>query len=341
MLDAAIVGMGNWGRRLVDSVQGSSDKVRFVAGTTRTLDKAAEYAAHRGIELRPDYRAILQDPTIEAVVLATPHSGHAEEVVQAALAGKHVFVEKPFTLDRPSAERAAQACIQAQRVLAVGFNRRFRPAVRELQRMVAAGELGVLLHLEAQWSGPPPPTRAPDSWRHDYRESPGGGMGAKGIHLLDTMMALAGLAESVFAHSDRRVDPYTDDVTSLLLRFSSGASGYIGTCLSTPDYWRLQALGSTAWAEIRDEHLLTVCRLGGGLEARHFAPTDIERAALEAFADAVRGRAAYPVSVEQAIRGSAAIAAIVASAASATPVDIAAPAQSSALRTAHGQRHPR
>lgn len=324
MLDAAIVGMGNWGRRLVDSVQASS-KLRFVAGTSRTLDKVSEFAASRGIALAKDYRAILDNPAIDAVVLATPHSGHAEEVAQAAAAGKHVFVEKPFTLDGPSAVRAARACVQAGRVLAVGLNRRFRPAVRELQRMVAAGELGVLLHLEAQWSGPPPEARTPDSWRHSDRESPAGGMGAKGIHLLDTMMSLAGLAQSVFAYSDRRVDPYTDDTTSMLLRFAGGATGYLGTCLSTPYYWRVQALGSAAWAEVRDEHTLTVCRPSSAPVTHGFTPTDVERAELEAFADAVAGRAPYPVSLEQAICGSAAIAAIVQSAASALPVEIAHP----------------
>jgi predicted dehydrogenase len=325
MLDAAIVGMGNWGKRLVDSVQGSS-KLRFVAGTSRTLGKVADFAASRGLALANDYRSILENPAIEAVVLATPHSGHAEEVAQAAAAGKHVFVEKPFTLDGPSAERAARACMQANRVLAVGFNRRFRPAVLELQRMVGAGELGALLHLEAQWSGPPPKNRAADSWRHSYRESPGGGMGAKGIHLLDTMISLAGLAKSVFAQSDRHVDPYTDDTTSMLLRFAGGATGYLGTCLRTPDYWRMQALGSAAWAEIGGEHTLTVCRLDASPETRSFAPTDVERAELEAFADAVAGRSPYPVTLEQAISGSATIAAIVRSAASALPVEIPHPA---------------
>lgn len=314
MVNAAIVGLGRWGRLLVDAVQGKSEKIGFVAGTTRSLDRAASFAGQHGIALRADYRAILDDPAVDAVVLATPPSAHAEQVGQAARAGKHVFVEKPFTLDGDSAAQAAAACIEAQRVLAVGFNRRFRPAVREVQRMATAGEFGTLLHLEGQWSGSTPGWRAPDSWRHSYEESPAGGMTPKGIHVLDTMMSLAGLVESVYAQSDRRLNTHTDDVTSMLLRFSGGATGYLATCLSTPDDWRLQIFGSQAWAEIRDERVLTVRKLTEAAQTRTFEPLDIERAELEAFADAVTGAAPYPVTIEQAICGSAALAAIVESA---------------------------
>jgi len=322
MLNAAIVGMGRWGRLLVESVQGRSGRIRFVAGTTRSLDKAAEFAGRHGIALKAGYAEILADPAIDAVVLATQHTAHADEVVEAARAGKHLFVEKPFTLDRASAERAAQACVAARRVLAVGFNRRFRPALREIQRLAQAGELGELLHFEGQWSGPTPAWRTTDSWRNDTAETPGGGMTAKGVHLLDAMISLAGLVTGVYARSDRRVDPYTDDVTAMLLDFESGATGYLGTCLSTPDYWRLQVLGSRGWAEIRDEHALTVCRLGGKPATRVYPPDDVERAELEAFADAVAGTAPYPVTIEQAVCSSAVLEAIVASARSGRRVEM-------------------
>jgi predicted dehydrogenase len=321
MLNAAIVGMGRWGRLLVDSVQGSA-KIRFVAGTTRTLGTVTEYAASRGIAVKPDFRAVLDDPAVEAVVLATPHSMHADEIVEAAAAGKHLFVEKPFTLDRASAERAASACLQARRVLAVGFNRRFRPAMREVSRLAATGELGEILHMESQWSGPTPVGRKPDSWRNDRAESPAGGMTPKGIHLLDAMISLAGLAVSAYAQSDRRLDRHTDDVTAVLLRFSSGATGYLGTCLGTPDYWRLQVIGSRAWAEIRGEHQLVVCREGEAPVTRDYAPTNVEGEELEAFADAVAGRGAYPVTLEQAISGSAALEAIIRSAGEGAAVPI-------------------
>src|SRR5512146_1366298 len=99
MIRAAIVGMGLWGQNLVASVQGKSEFIRFVAGTTRTPAKAAEFAAKHGVRMAESYEQVLADREIDAVVLATPHSLHTAQIVAAAHAGKHVFVEKPLGLN--------------------------------------------------------------------------------------------------------------------------------------------------------------------------------------------------------------------------------------------------
>ena len=78
MINAAIVGLGWWGKTLVESVQGS-DAIRFTAGATRTMSPEAEtFAAAMGFNLRRRYEALLADPGVDAVVLATPHSMHAD-----------------------------------------------------------------------------------------------------------------------------------------------------------------------------------------------------------------------------------------------------------------------
>jgi predicted dehydrogenase len=87
MINAAIVGLGRWGQNLVNSVQGKSDKIRFVAGATRTVAKAKDYAAQQGFPLYDDYAKVLADPAIDAIVLATPHTQHAQQVIAAARAG--------------------------------------------------------------------------------------------------------------------------------------------------------------------------------------------------------------------------------------------------------------
>jgi predicted dehydrogenase len=113
MISAAIVGIGHWGRTLVSAVQGNSDKIRFVAGHTRTRAKAEAFCTEKGIALRDSLDAILADPAIDAVYFATPHSEHGGQVERAAAAGKHVFMEKPFTLDRKSAAAALEAVARA------------------------------------------------------------------------------------------------------------------------------------------------------------------------------------------------------------------------------------
>ena len=99
MITAGILGLGRWGRLLVDSVQGKSDHIRFTAGTTRTPRKARAFAKENGLHLCADYAELLARPDVDAVFIATPHSQHFDQIIQAAKAGKHVFCEKPFTLD--------------------------------------------------------------------------------------------------------------------------------------------------------------------------------------------------------------------------------------------------
>src|SRR4051794_24484328 len=93
MIRAAIVGLRAWGQHLVRSLDGSSSLLRFVAGATRTPEKAREFAQAQGLHLFASYEELLRDPGIDAVVLATPHSLHTGQIVAAAEAGKHVFCE--------------------------------------------------------------------------------------------------------------------------------------------------------------------------------------------------------------------------------------------------------
>ena len=155
MLKAGIVGMGRWGRVLVESVQRKNDAgIRFVAGCTGTPAKARDWAAEQGIRLHDSFEAVLADPEVQAMSLATPHKQHAEQVIAAATLGKHVFVEKPFTLSKASAEAAVAACRRPGVVMALGHNRRFLPAAAEMQRLLAEGALGTVLHAEGHISGP-------------------------------------------------------------------------------------------------------------------------------------------------------------------------------------------
>ncbi len=107
MINAASVGLGGWGRTMVKSVQGKSDRIRFTTGVTRTPARAEEFCREHAIALGDDYARMLADPAIDAVVLATPHTRHGAEIVAAAEAGKHVFCEKPFTLTAAEAETHA------------------------------------------------------------------------------------------------------------------------------------------------------------------------------------------------------------------------------------------
>jgi len=308
MIRAAIVGIGTWGRNLVAAVEGS-ELIRFVAGATRTPATAELFCKQHGIRLMESYEEVLAHGEIDAVVLATPHSMHCEQIVAAAKAGRHVFVEKPLGVDLRSAEEAVAACAQHKVTLAVGYNWRFQPALQEAKRMLDDGRLGKLLHIEGNFSGPSAYRFAREHWRHDRDEVPAGGMTGRGVHVVDAMLYLAGShIGSVTAQSDRRVHDYgADDTTSMLFRFSSGATAYLGTVIATAESWRLQVFGSRGWIEVGDVgHLHTwdmKCSLLDPQDPLRRQPPEVlsfpkastERAELEHFAKAAMAR--RPVAV--------------------------------------------
>jgi predicted dehydrogenase len=304
MIRAAIVGLGGWGRNLVASVQGKSDAIRFVAGATHTPEKAQGFADKHGLPLYDRYEKVLADPAIDAVVLATPHSLHAGQIIAAAKARKHVFAEKPFALALRDAEAAVRACAENKVTLAIGYNWRFQPALMEIKNMLGDGRLGKLLHMEGNFCGPSVYRFEREHWRQSREEGPAGGMTGRGVHLVDAMICLSGRIESVVAQSSRAVRDFgLDDTTSMLFRFESGATGYLGTVIATAETWRLQAFGANGWAEVGGvEHLntwqLEVCTLSRENLQLHrrpqvttFPETSTERAELEHFAQAaIAGR---------------------------------------------------
>jgi predicted dehydrogenase len=326
MIRAAIVGLGRWGQNLVASVEGS-EHIRFVAGTTRSPDEARDFAAKHGFALRDRYEALLSDPEIDAVVLATPHTLHAQQIVAAAIAGKHVFCEKPLALTAREAEAAARACADRGVTLAVGYNWRFQPALKAIRDMLGDGRLGKLLHIEGNFCGPSVYRFGSEHWRQSREEGPAGGMTGRGVHLVDAMLYLSGRIESVHAQSRRSVRDFgLDDTTSMLFGFSGGASGYLGTVIATAETWRLQVFGSNGWAEVGGvEHLdtwpLKVCTIDRENLQRHrppeivaFAATSTERAELEHFAQAALARRALAAPGGDEVHGVAVLEAILRSA---------------------------
>ena len=321
MLNLAMVGLGRWGQTLIDAVQGRSEKLRFKIGVVRRTEPVAAYATRQGLELSTDYAAVLTDPAVHGVVLATPHSQHAAQVIAAAKARKPVLVEKPFTLDRASAEAAVAACRASGTPIAFAHNRRFLPAIVELKRRIDTGLLGRPLHIEGNFSSRRGYQFQAGNWRTARAESPAGGMTAHGIHQIDAMIHLVGRFARVYARSLRQViETDADDTTSMLFDFESGMTGAFTTVTASAPMWRLRLLGSKGWAEMLGEHRLLLS--GDPLTELAFPPISTERAELEAFADLIEGGKPYPVTAAEAIHGVAVLAAIVRSAASGTTVEV-------------------
>ncbi|HEY6704272.1 MAG TPA: Gfo/Idh/MocA family oxidoreductase, partial [Xanthobacteraceae bacterium] len=244
MIRAAIVGLGRWGRSLVASVQGKSAQLRFVRGHTRTRASAEDFCRQHDVPLVDSYKQILADPDVDAVVLATPHSLHASQIIAAAAAGKHIHVEKPIALDRASADRAVEAARKAGVVLAVGYCRRFHPSIVEVRRRLADGRLGAVVSIVAQHTTSTAQFVAPDNWRAAPEEAPGGALTAVGVHALDHMIEFAGRVRDVRCVTTRAIPGPSDDTTTIMLRFHSGATGLIFCSVATSTNFSFTLYGS-------------------------------------------------------------------------------------------------
>jgi predicted dehydrogenase len=333
VIKAAIVGLGWWGKTLVESCAGSSE-IQIAAGATRTVTPDIEaFARQTNFRLAASYEALLAEPGIDAVILATPHSTHAAQVIAAAKAGKHVYCEKPFTLTKKEAEEAVAAVRAGRMTLGLGYNRRFHPEMASLREKIRSGELGTILHVEATMTFPNALALSPAHWRAHKDETPCGGLTPMGVHAVDGMIDLCGPIESVFCQSVRRaVAIDADDTTSILVRMKEGMTGYLGTMTATGPGFSFQVFGSKGWvrleglthvagapSEERRTRLFGPCKfqpVKGEAQVWQAAALDVSRAALEAFAKAAAGGPAYPIPLDQAIHGAAVTEAIVKSAAS-------------------------
>jgi predicted dehydrogenase len=334
MMNAAIVGLGWWGKTLVESLADGGDAIRFVAGTTRTMSADVEaFAKQHALRLAANYEALLADPKIDAVVLATPPLGHRAQVIAAAAARKHVFCEKPFTLGKQDAEAAVEAVRKAGVTLALGYNRRFHPEMTKLRERVRAGGLGTIMHVEATMTVPNALFLKPSAWRANRAEAPCGGLTPLGVHAIDGMIDLCGEIDQLYCQSFRRAaELEMDDTTSVLFHMKNGASGYLGTLMATGPGFSFQVFGSKGWvrlegmthvagasSEERRTRLFGTCRfqpVKGDAEVWQADKLDVTRACFEAFAAAASGGPAFPISLGEMIHGAAVTEAVVRSAAS-------------------------
>jgi predicted dehydrogenase len=323
VIRAAIVGLGRWGRSLVNAVADNSDDIRFVRAATRTRDKAEEFCRERGLALAGSYEEILRAGDIDAVVLATPHSQHEAQALAAIAAKKHVFVEKPLTLDLPSARRVAGAAVEAGLVLAVGFTRRFHPGIAELRARLRDGRLGAMVAIVAQHTTSTAQFVAADNWRNAADEAPAGALTAVGVHALDHMIEFAGRVHDVRCVTARNYSGPSDDTTTVMLRFETGASGLLFCSVATPTNFEFTVYGTKGLVEISRYDLSQFRFVPGSTlapsgaiaapenENLQFSGFDMLRAELTAFARAISDRSPYPVPIADVLHGMAAFDAIV------------------------------
>jgi predicted dehydrogenase len=287
-------------------------------------EQVRDFAAAHGFTLSTDFAAAIADPQVKAVVLATPHSLHVDQIAAVAAAGKPVWCEKPLALTLGEAKRAVAAVQKAGVVFALGNNKRCFPSMQELRRVVADGTIGEVLHIEAHFCNEHSTRVIPGGWRDDPAESPGGGLTGAGLHLIDALVSLGGPIAEVSARLfERKPPPDPRDVIALQAQFASGASGQLASVRAAPAYWRVHVFGTKGWAEARDETTLTVALNGQSPQTKVLPAADSLAALLEAFGEAIELGTPFPVTTDDMLAVVGAFEAAIASIESGTSVRVA------------------
>ena len=318
----AMVGLGWWGKKMVTVLKGAGDKLEIVCAVEPD-PSAQAFASENGLDLIARYDEALARDDVEAVILATPHSLHEEQIAAAVAAGKHIFCEKPLAMTKAGAEQAVSLCEGAGLVLGMGHERRFEPPVADLLAAATDGRLGRVLQVEANFSHDKFLGLDKQNWRLSASQAPAAGMTATGIHLTDLSIKLLGPARDVRVVCENLAsDIPQGDTLSAHVRFHGGGTAYISASLATPFVSRFAVFGTKGWIEIRDKAhveapdgwVVTSAWTGTPITVKEVAPAEPVRDNLVAFADAVRGHGTYPITGRDMVNNIALLEAIVQSA---------------------------
>ena len=311
MLNTAIVGLGWWGKRLVEAARDFGAPIRFTRGVSLEPDTVRDFATVHKIALGTSFEDVLADKSVQAVILATPHSKHRAQVEAAAAAGKHIYCEKPFALSKAEAAAMLDAVKRAGVVIGVGHHFRLMPSMRVLAELKETGAFGTIMQVEGNYSHDWLASYPADSWRMSAAESRAGGMTGMGIHVLDCFRDLAGPMKRVAALSKARALKIpTGDTTAALIEFESGATGTLGTTIKTPFDWRIAIYGENCRAESVSE-TRAIVRYAGKEPEIVDQPADNHLGRnLDYFAKAAMGQGAFSISSEGILQTAAALEAV-------------------------------
>jgi len=288
------IGFGNYAKSVLLPAFRKIDGVALAGVATATGLSAAHAAKKHGFaRAMTDARELLQDPSVDTIVVATRHDTHALYAMEALKAGKHVFVEKPLALSFEELDAVAEVATHAPGVLAVGFNRRFAPLMVEARRALEprASPLVMLYRINA---GAIPA----DSWIQ--RAEGGGRVLGEMCHFVDALAFLCGAApvdvQAVAARDH-------DDAVSALIRFADGSTGTIVySSLGDPSVPKeyVEVFAPGAVVRLLDFTSLEITR-GGRTTRSKGAQDKGQKALAAAFIAATRGDGPPPFAMDELV----------------------------------------
>ena len=229
----AIVGLGRIATTEIAPGIARSGNGRLAAVVSRDQAKAEQFALDHGARRAfDDFHAMLRDPEVDAVYIATPNALHADQVVAAAAAGKHVLCDKPLATSVEDAQRAVAACEAAGVRLGMMFQTRAFEGMADIARMAREGEIGRVVVAQVEMSAG---RNLPVGWRTQPELAGLGTINNIGVHAFDLLRYLLGAeVEEVAAMIDVEGGLSVDTTAAVLLRFAQGTLAYVNANQSVP-----------------------------------------------------------------------------------------------------------
>lgn len=199
-------------------------------GRARTL------AARYGGRVVPEWRSLVRRESLDAVIVSTPPSVHAEMCIAALAAGKHVLCEKPLARSPSECREILETAERSGRLLATGFNYRFYPAVALARQLLDSGRIGALDHIRS-YAGHPGGAEFTHPWVHDVTVMGGGVLLDNGIHILDLTRYFLGEVAEVKGYATGDVWGFEGCEDNAFALFRS-PSGRVASLQASWSEWR-------------------------------------------------------------------------------------------------------
>jgi UDP-N-acetyl-2-amino-2-deoxyglucuronate dehydrogenase len=344
-LSFGFVGAGEIAVASATAVKAASHAALARVYDTRA-DLAGDLAAKYGGQPAESVKALLADEAVQAVYICTPHFLHKDLAIQAANAGKHVFIEKPLGVSPVEAQAIVAACKRNGVECGVPFIVRYAPAYHEAHRLVQSGAIGKVTGFRLTYRGDKPPSywnggysgRSASDWRQTWAKAGGGVMIMNTIHDLDAVLWITGLdverVQGLMANMDSPGE--VEDYALALFTCSGGALGSLEALAALPGgqgpshpwinriYGRQgQILLPTPWGT--GPLALFTREAGQWREITPEATADARQLTFEEFAAAVLAGLPVPIPGEAALKASSVIHAVYESARRGEPVAVHLP----------------
>ena len=244
-IKVGIVGLGRWATVLTRAAA-KSDKIRIVAGFSRSAEKRNKFAQEMGVPAAPDLQTLLADPAIKGVILTVPNEQHLPLAEQVARAGKHVYTEKPIANTLADGLRIAALEAEYGVSVTVGHSARLMAGIRIIREKIEAGELGRVAFMEANFSNERALELTRETWRWYKDRAPGGPLSQLAIHQFDVLHYLGGEISEVTSMASKLspVGAEVDDQSMTLMKFTDGKIGYVGSCWTSPGIFAVRVFGA-------------------------------------------------------------------------------------------------